>query len=675
MAVFALIQSHAFCSAAAATSHAIVLPLTPTPGNTIILTVVSNATVAIPTGYSLASSAISSTGTYIFYKIAGASEASTINLIPSSIADIAVRAYEYSGLAASAVFDKQASATPAGTVSQSTISTGTLSQANEFCIAVYGYPHTTYASIPVSWSGSFRPEGALFGSGTDQPCNATATQVVTSTTALTVTATVQTPASGNSICLATFKMAASTTTFIGKPSNYVDSFGHFETSADGTVVTNAILASAFSGAFSNRWVTISAPDSQTAGPTPGLTISSGAAHAQDKDLLVEGASFPAVNGSSFGLRATQSANNCIQLSAGQAADIALGMHFRWTGAQIDNSPRDIVSLRSDPTGNYQFIQCLDGANPSIHVHWQPTSGTGIGSEIYINKGNWYWLQITHVPGGGTCTLNVYDAQNNYVLVGSSVAAVTGTDSIGATTIQVGQIKYAAGASQYFDFDNITLSLDGTTPTTPTTPLPLVIGTGSPVQATNTTVGVGVEPISGAGASVQSVNLMTTSASAPVSGGGVGVQVNDTAVGSGVLIISGNGSDTQTQNLSSGTGVSIFGHIGAGASINSNFSTGFGNVGISGSGSTVGFINSNAGTGMNEISATAISIQRPNTSAGFGSIGYAGPPASGFGSSTQASAVTLGIGSVNTTITVATVTPIHVQILLTGNLSYPIPSTV
>jgi len=466
MADFRLIQSHAFRSAAAAIIHAVILPLTPTAGNTIILTVVSNALIATPVGYSLASSAINSTGTYIFFKIAGVSESSSIALVPSVSADVAVRAYEFSGLATASVFDQQASATPGSGTTQASGATAALSQANELCIAVYGYPHASYPTIPVSWSDSFLPEGALFGAGTDKPCNATAMKRVTATTAVSATVTVPTSQSGNSICLATFKMAAGTTTFTGKPANYIDSLLHFEASSAGTVVTDAILAASIAGSFSDRWFTVSNPDAQTAGATPGLTIETGAGYAQDRDLLVEGISFPAPASGTRGLRATQSADNCIQLAAGQAADIAVGMHWRWHGAQIDNGPRDFLALRSDPSGNYQFGQVNDGASPTMHLHGQPTGGTGVGNDIAIAKDHWYWLQTTHQPGGGTSTLSVYDAQADYILVGTSSLAITGTDSIGATTIQIGQLKYAAGATQWMDFDNITLSLDGRTPQTP-----------------------------------------------------------------------------------------------------------------------------------------------------------------------------------------------------------------
>lgn len=659
MAVFALVQSRAFRSAAAATSHAVVFPLTPTNTNTIILTVVSNATVATPTGYSLASSGINSTGTYIFYKIAGASESSTITLVPSSSADVAVRAYEFSGLATSAVFDKQVASTSNTTTAQASGSTATLSQANELCVAVYGYPHSAYDSIPSAWSSSFIPEGALFGSGTDLPCNATAMKRVTATTAVSVTATVPAAATGNSICLATFKMDAGTTTFTGKPANYVDMLGHFECGQSaGTVVTNTILASCFSGAFSNGWITISDPDLQTAGATPGLTIETGAFHAQDDDLLVEGVPFLNATGGTRGMRATGSANNCIQLSVGEAADLSFGMHFRWHGAQIDSSPRDVVALRSDPSGNYQFIQVWDGVQPVIHVHWQPTSGTGIGPDINISKDNWYWVQLTHVGSGGTATLSVYDAQNGYTLVGTSSGAVTGTESRGVTTIQVGQIKYFAGSSQWFDFRNITVSLDGRTPVTPSSPS--TTGTGASTQAANTTSGSGTVSISGSGASTQAKNTTAGSGTTGISGSGADTQAKNTTTASGTLGISGSSAITELKDTSAGTGTVAISGSSAVTELKDT-TAGTGAVGISGSGASTQAKNTSAGTATAGVSGSGASTQAPNTTAGTGTLGISGSSAitevkdttagtgtvaiSGSGASTQAPNTTTGSGIV------------------------------
>lgn len=462
MTDFALVQSHPIRSATAAAAFDLVLPKVPTQGNKIILTVCSDSTVATPLGYVIDSDAIANTGTYIFSRDVGAAESATIHIVLVVPANISARAWEWSGLTAGGA-DKQASATPGNGTTQSSGSTGTLSQADEFCVALLGF---NYGGNYPTFDNGFAAEGAIFGLGTDQPANATAFKRVTSTAAQSVTATMPSSISGASICLAAYKIAAGVTTFTGKPANYVDALAHFETSSAGTVITDAILANSWSGAFSDKWITISDPDAQTPGAVPALTIETGATHAQDKDILVEGVAFPRAGSGTRGMRATQSANNCIQLRAGQAAEISLGMHWSYSGAAIDNSPRDFIAMRSDDSGNYQFAQCTDGSSPTLHVHGQPNSGTGIGDEIPIVKGHKYWLQFTHVPGGGTNVLSLYDAENEYALVGTSSLTISGAERIGSTTIQIGCIKYSAGATQWMDFDNIELSLDSRTPPTP-----------------------------------------------------------------------------------------------------------------------------------------------------------------------------------------------------------------
>jgi hypothetical protein len=125
--------------------------------------------------------------------------------------------------------------------------------------------------------------------------------------------------------------------------------------------------------------------------------------------------------------------------------LSVGFFFRFTGALINYSPRDLVALRSDPDGNYQFLQLYDGPQPYIHVHWQPySSGSGVGNDININRNQWYWVTMKHAPAGQNSQINIYDPANNYSLVGSSVGAVSG-GSLAVTTVQFGTIKYSSGA--------------------------------------------------------------------------------------------------------------------------------------------------------------------------------------------------------------------------------------
>ncbi len=245
----------------------------------------------------------------------------------------------------------------------------------------------------------------------------------------------------------------------------VDAIANFETSSDGTTMTDTILDSVWTGRFGTAWQTISDPDAQTPGATSSITIETDAARGNGNTYYAGGNTVVATAGTR-GMRVIQTANQCIQTTVPSGAKVALSMHFRWNGAAIDSSPRDIVALRSDPSGNYQMIQGTDGATKSLHAHWQPTAGSGEGSDVNISAGHWYRLDLVHVDGGGTFTVTVYDAENSYALVGSSTGAVTGTAIVGATTIQIGTIRYAAGAGQSFDYDNITLNLNGTLPPVP-----------------------------------------------------------------------------------------------------------------------------------------------------------------------------------------------------------------
>lgn len=243
----------------------------------------------------------------------------------------------------------------------------------------------------------------------------------------------------------------------------VDSLADFETSTDGTVVTNTILDSAFKGLFADQWVTISDPAAQTQGAIPEVTIEADAATNLVKGYTVNGEYVPAAAGSR-GIRFSGAAARCIQLNIPGGVNVGFGFYFRWNGAQIDNSPRDLFFARSDPTGNYQGLQGTDGAVPKLHVHWQP-GGAGVGNDVDIQKDKYYWIGWAHVDGGQTLSAIIKDPVDGST-VGTSTGSVTGAYTGGATTIQIGLVNYAPGAGQSFDFDNIVINFDGTVPDYP-----------------------------------------------------------------------------------------------------------------------------------------------------------------------------------------------------------------
>jgi hypothetical protein len=243
-------------------------------------------------------------------------------------------------------------------------------------------------------------------------------------------------------------------------SSDADLLGLFETSSDGTALTNTILDSCFEGTKSGDWFTVDDPTAQTAGSTPDFKIASAASRPRGQTITVNG-SAASTSADSKGIRVTLASNQCIQIDDSGGNNVAIGFHFRWCGPYVNNGPRDIVGMRSDPTGNYQFMQATDDASsPNLHAHWSP-GGSGIGSAITIEKDRWYWCRMVHVDAPGTFTLEVYEAQNKYALLGTSSGSVSGTDTTGTTTLQLGIVNYFSGSSQQFDFDNVQINWNGT----------------------------------------------------------------------------------------------------------------------------------------------------------------------------------------------------------------------
>lgn len=214
----ALTQSKTYGSIASATSHSITLDAAPSSGNLLVLCVVSDTTVTgTPSGWSVVTSAVDFTGTYMYYKIAGVSESATISVGLSSSDCCALVVLEYSGNTATPL-DKTASAI-AQSSPCSTGTTTTTTQASEFLVALVGLSNatgTTPTSPPTvaSWSNSFVSQANVSTSGTNPNVTAgVATLNVSATGTYSSAATLSGLQAGqahNSGIIGTFKVAPAT---------------------------------------------------------------------------------------------------------------------------------------------------------------------------------------------------------------------------------------------------------------------------------------------------------------------------------------------------------------------------------------------------------------------------------------------------------------------------------
>lgn len=207
----AQVQKKVYGSVSASTNHTVTFDSGPTQNNLLILTVVGDATASTPAGWSLATSQVQFVGIYIFYKVAGAGESSSITVTIGSSTNASMVAMEYSGMATSTPLDQVAgtnnyngSAVPSGT-------TATTAQADELLVAAVGLSggggsidSTTFSS----WSNSFTEQGSGFGNAgatTTHVRNGTADRIVSATGAYSTTATISASTVSASAVIATFK--------------------------------------------------------------------------------------------------------------------------------------------------------------------------------------------------------------------------------------------------------------------------------------------------------------------------------------------------------------------------------------------------------------------------------------------------------------------------------------
>lgn len=244
-------------------------------------------------------------------------------------------------------------------------------------------------------------------------------------------------------------------------------FVDFETSTDGTEVTNAILVAATHGSIgTSTWSTQHGTDTTTPGTVPNITIEEDAAFPLYTPVTVGETTYS--DSGTRGIRVVMASgvNNSIDLPISGVTlsnPTSIGFNMRFNGAQINSSPRDVVGMRSDPTGGFQFLQLYDGNPPNFRAHFQPPY-TVTTSGANIVKGRWYWVTMSHVGAGNTYRVRLYDTTDNYSMQEQS--GTVQTTSIGMTRLKIGIIKYGSGSSQSIDFDNIVISTAGTYPLGP-----------------------------------------------------------------------------------------------------------------------------------------------------------------------------------------------------------------
>lgn len=191
------------------TSHSVVFNSPPTQGNMMILCIASNVFIVTPpSGWTNAVTQSDFLACYVYYKIAGPGESSTVSFT-STAGCAAMIAFEYSSLSS---IDQTANAIgqgAAGTISTGTTSTTT--SANEIAFAVATFRLGDGATSVSSWSNSFTTEGnaSSLGAGDADVYIDVATKTLVATGTVTSTATLNTTAGADNVgAVATFVVSS-----------------------------------------------------------------------------------------------------------------------------------------------------------------------------------------------------------------------------------------------------------------------------------------------------------------------------------------------------------------------------------------------------------------------------------------------------------------------------------
>jgi hypothetical protein len=217
-----LVQKKGAQSSGSVASLSVTLDAPPTPGNLLVACCNSDATVATPSGFTLAVSAVNFQGLYIFYRVVQVGDGSSVAFAPSVADSVAGGVIEYSGLTSSPLDQTASNTTTTAATSLATGTTGTTSQANELLVVVVG-PHSG-SGHPwnlISWSAGYtsqiqEPEGLANNADFSAACHI-GDRIVSATGTYSATGT-WTPASSNAgAAIATFRIAdAGQTVTIGR---------------------------------------------------------------------------------------------------------------------------------------------------------------------------------------------------------------------------------------------------------------------------------------------------------------------------------------------------------------------------------------------------------------------------------------------------------------------------
>jgi hypothetical protein len=209
-----LVQKQGAQSAGSTSSLSVTLGSAPIPGNLLVAACNSDATVATPTGFLLAVSAISGQALYLWYRVVQSGDSATVAFAPSVADSVAGGVLEYSGIITPNPLDQTASNTAGGNpTSISTGTTGTTSQANELVIVVAG-PHAgnNHPWTLSSWSAGYtseieEPNGIATVGSASCACHI-GDQVVSAVGTYSATATWSPSSSDAGALIATFKATA-----------------------------------------------------------------------------------------------------------------------------------------------------------------------------------------------------------------------------------------------------------------------------------------------------------------------------------------------------------------------------------------------------------------------------------------------------------------------------------
>ncbi|MFN2592949.1 MAG: hypothetical protein ABR532_08985 [Candidatus Dormibacteria bacterium] len=209
-----LVQKKGAQTGASSASLDVTLDAPPTAGNLLVAAANSDATVATPTGFTLAVSAVNQQGLYIWYRVVQGGDSATVTFVPSVSDSVAAGVLEYSGLTASPL-DKTASNTTAsgGTSAIATGTTAAVSQNAELVIACAG-PHSALNGTGPwtlsSWTAGYASQIAeAAGLGAERAGCFVADQTISSGGTQTATATFTSSFDNAGAAIATFLAATS----------------------------------------------------------------------------------------------------------------------------------------------------------------------------------------------------------------------------------------------------------------------------------------------------------------------------------------------------------------------------------------------------------------------------------------------------------------------------------